>query len=108
MAEVRGNLHLGKSGLHQGTVPGNARAEQSDGQRHREQTASYVEPEVRLRHNEVRVKRWSKSPPRRWQHRWHGKPYREQCQIGAARARVTSNRIVLIRAGPGWQLEGVW
>jgi len=31
---------LGKSGLHQGTVPGNARAEQSDGERHREQTAS--------------------------------------------------------------------
>jgi hypothetical protein len=39
MAEVRGNLHLGKSGLHQGTVPGNARAGQPDGQRHREQTA---------------------------------------------------------------------
>ncbi len=42
MAEGRGNLFLGKSGLHQDTVPGNARAEQSDGKRHREQTAPHA------------------------------------------------------------------
>jgi len=29
----------GKSGLHKVTVPGNTRAEQSDGKRHREETA---------------------------------------------------------------------
>ena len=33
----------------------------------------------------VRVKRWGKSPPRGWQQLWHGKPHREQCQIGTAR-----------------------
>lgn len=45
MAEAWGNLSLGKSGLHQGTMPGNARAGSAeisagpDGKRHREQTA---------------------------------------------------------------------
>ena len=76
MAEAWVRLCLGKSGLHQGMMLGNAQAGQPDGQRHREQTAFY---------RKVRVKRWSKSPPRRWQHRWHGKPHQEQCQIGAAR-----------------------
>jgi len=33
----------------------------------------------------VRVKRWSKSPPPRWQQGGHGKPHWEQCQIGTAR-----------------------
>lgn len=33
----------------------------------------------------VRVKRWSKSPPRDWQQDRHGKPHQEQCQIGTAR-----------------------
>ncbi len=33
----------------------------------------------------VRVKRWGKSPPRPWQQGRHGKPHREQCQIGTAR-----------------------
>ena len=32
----------------------------------------------------VMVKRWGKSPPRFWQQRRHGKPHREQCQIGNA------------------------
>jgi hypothetical protein len=27
------------------------------------------------------VKRWGKSPPRRWQQRWHGNPQSEQGQI---------------------------
>ena len=33
----------------------------------------------------ARVKRWGKSPPRRRQRRWHGKPRQEQGQIGIAR-----------------------
>ena len=39
-------------------------------------------------HGAVRVKRWGKSPPRRWQQGWHGKPHREQCQIGTARRKT--------------------
>ncbi len=46
----------GKSGLHEATVPGNARPGQPEGKRHREETA--------LRPCRVRVKRWGKSPPR--------------------------------------------
>jgi len=38
-----GRLIRGKSGLHGATVPGNARAEQSDGKRHRNQTALRAE-----------------------------------------------------------------
>ena len=30
------------------------------------------------------MKRWGKSPPRGWQQARHGKPHREQCQIGTA------------------------
>ncbi len=37
-----------------------------------------------LRRAAARVKRWGKSPPRRWQQGRHGKPHREQCQIGTA------------------------
>src|ERR1700682_829426 len=33
-------------------------------------------------HRLVRVKRWGKSPPPRWQHRGHGKPRVVQGQIG--------------------------
>lgn len=36
----------------------------------------------------VRVKRWGKSPPRRWQQGRHGKPHWEQCQIGPPRGLV--------------------
>ena len=53
-----------------------------------------------------RVKRWGKSPPPGWQQTGHGKPHREQCQIGiawAARPGAAS-----APAGPGWQLEGCW
>ncbi len=35
-----------------------------------------------------KVKRWGKSPPLWWQHQWHGKPRREQNQIGTARAQA--------------------
>ena len=34
----------------------------------------------------ARVKRWGKSPPRTGQPGRHGKPHREQCRIGLARA----------------------
>ena len=36
----------------------------------------------------ARVKRWGKSPPRGWQQPRHGKPHREQCQIGTARRKA--------------------
>ena len=36
----------------------------------------------------VRMKRWGKSPPRPWQQGRHGKPHREQCQIGPPRGPV--------------------
>lgn len=57
-------------------MPGNARRGQPQGQRHREETAFYTE---------VMVKRWGKSPPRERQRERHGKPHREQCQIGVLR-----------------------
>ncbi len=95
----------GKSGLPKATVPGNARAGQPDGQRHRKQTALRGF-EVRLLQRRVRVKRWGKSPPPGWQQSGHGKPHREQCQIGTAcRA---SGGAAFAPAGPGWQLEGPW
>ena len=62
----------GKSGLHGETVPGNSRRGQPQGQRHREQTAP----------DGARVKRRGKSSPRDWQQDRHGKPHREQRQIG--------------------------
>lgn len=34
--------------------------------------------------SEVRVKRWSKRPPRKRQRERHGKPHWEQCQIGVS------------------------
>jgi len=78
----RGNPVVGgKSGLHKVTVPGNARAGSvgkptvHDGKRHREETTPHVG---------VKVKRWSKSPPRDGQPDRHGKPHREQCRIGIA------------------------
>ena len=67
----------GKSGLHRAMVPGNARAGQPDGKRHRDRTAR--------RPRRARVKRWGKSPPGRWQQGPHGKPHQEQCRIGIAR-----------------------
>ncbi len=36
----------------------------------------------------VMVKRWGKSPPRERQRKRHGKPHREQCQIGTARRKA--------------------
>jgi hypothetical protein len=53
-----------------------------------------------------RVKRWGKSPPPVWQQTGHGKPHREQCQIGTACC--ASDGAAFAPAGPGWQLEGCW
>ncbi len=66
LAPLRGTLVRGKSGLPEAKVPGNARAEQSDGKRHRKQTSMHVVE---------RVKRWGKSPPGLWQQGPHGKPH---------------------------------
>lgn len=79
----------GKSGLHKATVPGNARPGQSEGKRHREQTA---------RKFRARVKRWGKSPPRSGQPDRHGKPHREQCRIGIPRG-VSAERLWLRGSG---------
>ena len=76
-------LRRGKSGLPETTVPGNARAEQSDGKRRREET---TQPARRCRRGWEKVKRWGKSPPGGWQQTPHGKPHREQCRIGGSRA----------------------
>jgi hypothetical protein len=88
----------------QGSAPGNARGPRSEGrgygQCHRENTAGAArgvrkdvagpcgkpkaKPWARLSRPShlVRVKRWGKSPPPRWQHRGHGKPRAKQGQIG--------------------------
>jgi len=57
----------------QGRVPGNTWAVKADGKCHRKYTAALWA---------VRVKWCGKSAPRRWQHRWQGKPHPEQDQIG--------------------------
>ncbi len=84
----------GKSGLPEAAVPGNARAGQPDGKRHREQTAPVSAG--------VRVKRWGKSPPGGWQQSPHGKPHREQCRIGGSRRASAGS---LQPRSPGWQHE---
>jgi hypothetical protein len=62
-------------------VPDNLRRGRPQGKCHRKQTAS---PD-RRRTGKVRVKGCGKSAPRPWQQGRHGKPHREQDQIGAAR-----------------------
>ena len=70
----------GKSGLHGGTVPGNARRGRPQGKCHRKYTAG----PSRMTGRPARVKRCGKSAPRRRQRRRQGKPHREQDQVGAA------------------------
>ena len=70
----------GKSGLHGGTVPGNARRGRPQGKCHRKYTAGPSRDTGRP----ARVKRCGKSAPRRRQRRRQGKPHREQDQVGAA------------------------
>src|SRR4051812_40863108 len=54
------------------------------------ESATENRPPVQLA-GQARVKRWGKSPPRERQRKRHGKPHREQDQIGAAR-RATGKR----------------
>ena len=58
-----------------------------------------------------KVKRWGKSPPRTGQPGRHGRPHREQCQIGASRGAGPGNRIPpqgrFSPRGPGWQLDPI-
>ena len=68
----------GKSGLHGGTVPGNARRGRGPTPNPRESATENRPPELAP----ARVKRWGKSPPRPRQRGWHGKPHREQGRIG--------------------------
>ena len=63
-------------------MPGNARRGRPQGQCHRKHTA---EPGGATR-RAARVKRCGKSAPRRRQRGRHGKPHREQDQVGAAGA----------------------
>ena len=77
----------GKSGLHGGTVPGNARRGRPQGKCHRKYTAGPSRNSGRP----ARVKRCGKSAPRRRQRRRHGKPHREQDQVGAAGIPVRGN-----------------
>ena len=62
-------------------MPGNARRGRPQGQCHREETAGSGERSRRP----ARVKRGGKSAPRPRRRGRHGKPHREQGQIGAAR-----------------------
>jgi hypothetical protein len=80
MAALRLWVEGGKSGLHGGTVPGNARRGRPQGKCHRKYTAGLS----RMIGRAARVKRCGKSAPRRRQRRRQGKPHREQDQVGAA------------------------
>ena len=80
MAALRLWAEGGKSGLHGGTVPGNARRGRPQGKCHRKYTAGPSRNTGRA----ARVKRCGKSAPRRRQRRRQGKPHREQDQVGAA------------------------
>jgi hypothetical protein len=78
MAAGHRKMCRGKSGLHGNTVTDNIRRGKPQGKRHRNETAYRPKAAARL-------KRCGKSAPRLWQQRWHGKPHREQDQIGTAR-----------------------
>ena len=76
-------------------MPANGRRGRPQGKCHREETAN----PVRLRaHRAARVKRWGKSPPRDRQRKRHGKPHREQDQIGVA-CRATGRRVSALPPG---------
>lgn len=69
-------------GSTENTVPGNARRGRPQGQCHRKQTAGHG---PRARGPPARVKGCGKSAPRCRQRQRHGKPHREQDQIGTTR-----------------------
>ncbi len=50
-------------------------------------------------HAQVTVKRCGKSAPRVWQQPRHGKPHREQCQIGTSRCEPGLLRPETVRVG---------
>jgi hypothetical protein len=75
----------GKSGLHGDTVTANGRRGRPQGKCHRKQTASGSP--------EVRVKGCGKSAPRGRQRTRHGKPHREQDQIGMAGRAATRRQV---------------
>ena len=113
-----GRKFRGKSGLHEGRVPGNARRGQPQGKRHREETAMVSGPNLQGLNPDaamVMVKRWGKSPPRTWQQGRYGKPHPEQCRIGASRGKVCPQAFgraetstgIFQPGGPGWQLDCV-
>ena len=87
---LSGRREGGKSGLHGGTVPGNARRGRPQGKCHRNTPPSPVVHGTALRGRThgtawaARVKWCGKSAPRRRQRRRQGKPHREQDQVGAA------------------------
>ena len=87
MAAFRLRAEGGKSGLHGGTVPGNARRGRPQGKCHRKYTAAASRTTGRA----ARVKRCGKSAPRRRRRRRQGKPHREQDQVGAAGIPVRGN-----------------
>ena len=87
------HVRRGKSGLHETTVPGNARRLlPSAGVR---ESATERTPPAFGR---VRAKGCGKSAPRGRQRTRHGKPHRVQDRIGAAYGPVSARR-------PGWSLE---
>ncbi len=55
----------------------------------------------------VRVKGWGKSPPRRWQHRRHGKPHWEQNRIGTAHQPERADNQFPDQPS-GWVARGGW
>jgi hypothetical protein len=90
----------GKSGLHGSTVPDNVRRGRPQGKCHRKQTAGPKPQGFR----QVRVKGCGKSAPRDRQRKRHGKPHREQDQIGAA-VSPQGERNALPRSRPGRSRE---
>ena len=68
----------GKSGLHKGRMPGNARPARVEGQCHRKETTlTFGVPNPR-----EKLKGCGKSAPPCWEHHGQGKPHPEQDQIG--------------------------
>ncbi len=77
-SESRGAVR-GKSGLCR------ARCRVTPGRREATESVTESRPPMAASAAQARVKRWGKSPPRRWRQRRHDKPHREQGQIGSER-----------------------
>ena len=93
----------GKSGLHGNTVAANGCRGRPQGKCHRKQTAGDGFG------RQARVKRCGKSAPRDWQQERHGKPHREQDQIGVAgRAARLATPGPFPGPSPGLVARGAW